>query len=148
MMMLAYAAVALCAVAGARYTASGARSAWYARVRPAHAPPRAVFASVWLVMYASLAHALSAEAAGGNAVSVAAQGGQLLLTGWWCRVFFGERRPAAAAVVLAGIVLLSALALATARTPAVRVVYGGLYLPWCLYALSLNLASVSRADTD
>ena len=133
--------VAACAAAGAHHAAAGVHTVWYARVEPPWAPPRAVFPVVWTTLYAGLAYALATETA---AVSAAAQATQLVLGVWWCRLFFRARRPALAAVVLAAMVACSVAAVATTHTRGARVVYGAAYIPWCVFALVLNIAVVQR----
>lgn len=120
---------------------------WYAQLqKPAWNPPSWVFGPVWTVLYAAMAVAgwLVWKAQG----SVRAAAGplaiftiQLVLNTAWSIVFFGQRQPMMAFVV---IVLLWLSILATMLAfRRISTLAGWLFLPyllWVTYASTLNYA--------
>lgn len=128
--MLAAVVVAACAAVGALHVD---RRVYCVRT----GPPPAVFAVVWSVLYVLLAYALHVTDA---ALDRGLQVTQLVLGAYWCRVYFHDREPRRAAAVLAAVLACAVLVAVHSRHAHVRLIYGALYVPWCSFALLLNLS--------
>jgi len=126
------------------WTARSVRE-WYPSLRkPSWNPPRQVFAPVWTVLYIlmGLAAALvwTAAPAGPWSVAFAVQ---LVLNVFWSYLFFGRRRPDAAALEIVALwisVLVSTLAMG-ALVPLAGALMAP-YLVWVTFAGALNVAIV------
>jgi len=122
-------------------------STWYpALAKPWFTPPDAVFAPVWITLYAVMGVASWRVWRQGSRratvqMSLAAYGVQLVLNGLWSIVFFGLRSIGGGLVVI--LVLLTALALTMRLFARVDRVSAWLMAPyglWVAYATALNTA--------
>ena len=122
-------------------------STWYpALAKPWFTPPDAVFAPVWITLYAVMGVASWRVWRQGSRratvqMSLAAYGVQLVLNGLWSIVFFGLRSIGGGLVVI--LVLLTALALTMRLFARVDRVSAWLMAPyglWVAYATALNIA--------
>jgi len=131
--------------------AVGARATRHARefyaglVKPAWAPPGWLFGPVWTVLYLMMGIAawLVWRQVGwtGAAVGLSLFLGQLLCNALWRWLFFTWRRGALASadiVLLAGLIVATALAFARVRTLAAGLLLP--YLAWVMFATALTLA--------
>lgn len=122
-------------------------STWYPLLaKPWFTPPDAVFAPVWITLYAVMGVASWRVWRQGSRratvqMSLAAYGVQLVLNGLWSIVFFGLRSIGGGLVVI--LVLLTALALTMRLFARVDRVSAWLMAPyglWVAYATALNIA--------
>ncbi|OBH03289.1 MULTISPECIES: TspO/MBR family protein [unclassified Mycobacterium] len=142
------AAVVATATAGGLATRPAVQSVWYRQLRkPPYQPPRAVFPTVWPVLYADIALVSAATVDAlrdsGNRPAARAYStwlaANLVLNAAWSWVFFDRRRLAAAAVVNA--VLAASSADLARRAIAVRGRRAAplvLYPVWCAFAFVLS----------
>jgi benzodiazapine receptor len=125
---------------------SGGTIGWYLSLAaPPGTPPRFVFAPVWTALYVLIGVAgwLVWRRVGAAAIlrrPLRLWGWQLLLNALWTPVFFGLRSPAAALVVMLGLLVLVWLTLRAFGR--VNLMAAGLFAPyalWVTYAAYLNL---------
>ena len=150
-------AFALCFAAAAigGYATSRSLRDWYVELpKPSWNPPNAIFGPVWTVLYALMAIAAwlvwRTRDQGDVGAALVLFAAQLALNVMWSVVFFGLRRPAAAALVIA---LLWLAIAATIYAFAVHAALAALlllpYLAWVSFATALNVAIARRAvSTD
>ena len=133
---------------------------WYRQLaKPSWTPPDAVFGPVWSVLYLLMGAALvtvirtgRTRPAAGTAVDIASRDraiglfvAQLALNLGWSILFFGARRPKAAAVelvVLWGSIVATAVAFARVRLAAGLLLLP--YLAWTSFAGLLNAEIIRR----
>ena len=142
-------AVLLCEAVGvmAAVATQSSVQTWYPTLeKPFFTPPDALFAPVWIVLYALMGVAAALvwqQGTSQRAVQIALVlfAGQLVLNGAWSFVFFGARS------IAGGLVVIGLLWLVLAATVWVffplRAAAGWLmvpYLAWVTYALALNAA--------
>lgn len=136
--------IALATFAVAGFAGRFRPDTWYAQLnKPPWTPPDAVFAPVWIVLYAMMALAawLAWRRGGWKHPAMVLYGAQLLLNGVWSWLFFGQHRIGWAALE---IVLLWLLIVATtvafwrvrASAALLMIPYGA----WVGFAVALNLA--------
>jgi translocator protein len=137
------AAVAVGAALGGAATRRSVTT-WYPALRkPSWTPPSRAFGPVWTVLYAQMAYSARRVARSsdpGRGRALALWWLQLGLNTAWTPVFFGARRPGAAAVLIC--TLLPAVAATAAASARVDRRAGLLYVPylaWSTYAAALNL---------
>jgi translocator protein len=140
------AAVAATGWLGGRFTADGIRDGWYAALaKPAWTPPGWLIGTVWTLLYASIALASallwSREPYPSYAALLAVN---LALNAYWCRLFFSERRPAAALVEILVLeaTCIGLVVLASRRSRAAAGLLAP-YAAWVAFASFLN-ASIVR----
>lgn len=144
-------AVAVCfgaAALGSWPTVRGLRE-WYPSLRkPSWNPPNRVFGPVWTVLYLAMAVAAWLVWRSGADVRVALGlfALQLALNVAWSLVFFGQRNPRGAFVVIIGLWL--AVASTLIAFGSIDPVAGALFVPylaWVTFASLLNRA-IARLD--
>lgn len=142
--LLCVALVAMVSGAGGAITASQI-PAWYAGlVKPAWTPPNLAFPVVWTTLYGLMALCLwrlwdRAPVGEARRRALILFLVQLALNGIWTPIFFGLHAVGVALAVL--VALIVAVALTMRAAFAADEVAGWLlipYLPWLLYAASLN----------
>lgn len=142
-------AVLLCEAVGvmAAVATQSSVQTWYPTLeKPFFTPPDALFAPVWIVLYAlmGVAAALVWRLGPGEArvqMALVLFAGQLVLNAGWSVVFFGRQSIEGGLVVIA--LLWLAVAAATWLFFALRTAAGWLlvpYLAWVTYADALNVA--------
>src|SRR5437763_2190747 len=139
-----YAAGVVVAAAGGGLATRGAVTSWYPALRkPRWTPPAQAFGPVWTLLYAQMAYsahrvARSSEPDRHRALTLWWL--QLGLNAAWTPVFFGARRPGAAAVVISALLpAVAATAGASARVDRRAGMLYAPYLVWSTYAAALNL---------
>ena len=139
-----YAAAVVAAAAGGGAATSRAVTDWYPTLRkPNWTPPSRAFGPVWTVLYAQMAysaHRVASSSDPRRERALALWWLQLGLNAAWTPVFFGARRPGAAAIVIGA--LLPAVAATAAVSARVDRRAGLLYAPylaWSTYAAALNV---------
>src|SRR5437763_10264827 len=114
-----YVAAVVLATAGGGAATGRAVTTWYPSLRkPSWTPPSRMFGPVWTVLYAQMAysaHRIDQSSDPRRQRALALWWLQMGLNAAWTPVFFGTRRPAAAAVVIGALVPAVA---ATARESA------------------------------
>ena len=152
--MLRYAAAVAVAAGGGGFATRRSVSTWYPGLRkPSWTPPSQAFGPVWTVLYAQMAYsasrvARSSDPARGRALALWWL--QLALNAAWTPVFFGARRPGAAAVVIGALVpAVAATAVASSRVDERAGLLYAPYLAWSTYAAALNLEiwRMNRSET-
>jgi benzodiazapine receptor len=144
MRALRYVAAVTVAAAGGGAATGRSVATWYPELRkPSWTPPSRAFGPVWTVLYAQMAYSAqrvdrSSDPARRRALAL--WWVQLGLNAAWTPIFFGARRPGAAAVVIGA--LLPAVAATAAASAGVDRRAGLLYAPylaWSTYAAALNV---------
>jgi tryptophan-rich sensory protein len=144
MRVLRYVAAVTAAAAGGGVATGRSVATWYPALdKPSWTPPSRAFGPVWTVLYAQMAYSAqrvdrSSDPERGRALALWWL--QLGLNAAWTPVFFGARRPAAAAVIIGA--LLPAVAATAAASARVDRRAGLLYVPylaWSTYAAALNV---------
>lgn len=129
------------AALGSWPTARGLRE-WYPALRkPSWNPPNAVFGPVWTLLYLAMAIAVWLVWRSGTDVTVAVWlfALQLALNVAWSVVFFGQRNPRGALVIIVGLWL--AIAATLVAFVSIDPLAGALFIPylaWVTFASVLN----------
>ena len=153
MRMLKYAAAVALAAAGGGAATRRSVATWYPGLRkPSWTPPSGAFAPVWTLLYAQMAYSaqrVARSSDSGRDRAMALWWLQLGLNAAWTPVFFGARRPGAAAVIIGALVpAVGATAAAAARVDRRAGLLYGPYLAWTAYAAALNLEIWRRNRPD
>lgn len=136
---LATALVVATSIIGSRLMAPNLESTWYQCVRPEITPPSYVFPIVWTAIYACIivAFARSMHTHAGAFVL------NLVLNVAWSFVFFAQKSPSLALVVML-LLLLSTLHLATQNKDRVSKQLMYPYFAWLVFAAILNVDSAQN----
>jgi translocator protein len=138
-------------VAGVALAAAGGSAAtrravvdWYPTLRkPSWTPPSRAFGPVWTVLYAQLAYSaqrIDRSSDPRRRRALALWWAQLGLNAAWSPVFFGARRPGAAALVIGALLpTAAATAAASARIDRRSGLLYAPYLAWSTFAAALNV---------
>ena len=128
----------------------GPRSAWYLSLRkPKFQPPRQWFGPVWTGLYAAIAYSgyrtFRAAPSRPRTAALALWGTQLVLSGIWTPLFFGQKR-ARAALVDSTLLLGAATGYAATATRVDRRAAWSFvpYVGWLAFATLLNSEIVRR----
>ena len=128
----------------ARWANSGPDNPWFAALaKPGLYPPPLAFPLVWTTLYVlmgvALAIVVSARAAPGRGLAVAAFAAQLLLNLAWSPLFFAAHRISAALALVVVIDLAVAVSIYYfARVRPLAAALMAPYLAWVLFATVLN----------
>jgi tryptophan-rich sensory protein len=144
MRKLGYATAVAAAAGGGAAATRRSVATWYPSLRkPRWTPPSRAFGPVWTVLYAQMAYSAQRVATSSDPrrrQALALWWLQLGLNAAWTPVFFGARRPGAAAVVICALVpAVAATAAVSARVDRRSGLLYVPYLAWSTYATALNL---------
>jgi translocator protein len=135
-------AVFVTATAGSYFTRP--QGPWYECIKPPASPPAAAFPIAWTTLYILMAIALGRSLLSSNALYLAAFAYNLVLNAAWCYVYFVEKRPLDALVLIAAL-LASIVYLVVASKDALVPWLLLPYLAWVSFATFLNAQSVQKA---
>ena len=143
---IAGSATAATAYLGSLYTQQSVQSPWYARVRPAFAPPNWVFPVVWTFLYIALTAAFGLSILRDTGTVAILHILNLALNIAWCRTFFGKQELALALIILVGN-LGVALAIAFATSSSIVRYLIVPYIAWLSFATALNVGAYRKNKT-
>jgi len=144
MRRLRYAAAVAVTAAGGGAATGRSVATWYPALRkPSWTPPSRAFGPVWSALYAQMAYSAARVDRSSDPRrqrALALWWLQLGLNAAWSPVFFGARRPGAAALVISALLpAVAATAVASARVDRRAGLLYAPYLAWSTYAAALNV---------